>query len=48
MFRVDQGSNPEYFMVMIKFEEGDGDLARVDLQQASSKPGEWWEMNILE
>ncbi|CAA3005774.1 expansin-B15-like precursor [Olea europaea subsp. europaea] len=43
MFRVDQGSNPEYFMVMIEFEEGDGDLARVDLQQASSKPGEWFD-----
>ncbi|KAI3458325.1 hypothetical protein Pfo_014988 [Paulownia fortunei] len=45
VFHVDPGSNPSYFAVVIEFEEGDGDLARVDLQQASSEPGEWWEMN---
>lgn len=45
MFHVDPGSNHEYFAVVVEFEEGDGDLARVDLLQASSKPDEWWEMN---
>ncbi|KAK4489404.1 hypothetical protein RD792_005213, partial [Penstemon davidsonii] len=45
VFRVDQGSNPNYFAMVIEFEEGDGDLARVDLQQASSEPDEWWGMN---
>lgn len=47
VFHVDPGSNPNYFAVVIELEEGDGDLAQVDLQQAStsSEPGEWWEMN---
>ncbi|KAL2541924.1 putative expansin-B2 [Abeliophyllum distichum] len=45
VFHVDPGSNPDYFAVVIEFEEGDGDLANVDLQQASSQPDEWWEMN---
>ncbi|XP_022892136.1 putative expansin-B2 [Olea europaea var. sylvestris] len=45
MFHVDPGSNHEYFAVVVEFEEGDGDLARVDLLQASSEPDEWWEMN---
>ncbi|GFQ05063.1 putative expansin-b2 [Phtheirospermum japonicum] len=45
VFRVDPGSNSNYIAMVIEFEEGDGDLRRVDLQQASSEPGEWWEMN---
>ncbi|KAL2227233.1 expansin-B15 [Sesamum indicum] len=44
-FHVDLGSNPNYFAAVIEFEEGDGDLNRVDLQQASGEPDEWWEMN---
>lgn len=47
-FHVDPGSNPSYIAVVIEFEEGDGDLARVDLQQTdpSSEPvPNWWEMN---
>ncbi|KAL0400957.1 UNVERIFIED_CONTAM: Expansin-B15 [Sesamum latifolium] len=44
-FHVDPGSNPNYFAAVIEFEEGDGDLGRVDLQQASGEPDEWWEMN---
>ncbi|XP_027154937.1 expansin-B15-like [Coffea eugenioides] len=42
-FRVDPGSNPQYFAAVIEFEDGDGDLAGVALKQ-SSGPDEWWEM----
>ncbi|KAL3647516.1 hypothetical protein CASFOL_008484 [Castilleja foliolosa] len=45
VFRVDPGSNPNYIAIAIEFEEGDGDLRRVDLQQASIESGKWWEMN---
>lgn len=38
-FHVDQGSNPNYFATVIEFEEGDGDLARVELKEGSSE--EW-------
>ncbi|KAG5558326.1 hypothetical protein RHGRI_008301 [Rhododendron griersonianum] len=43
-FRVDPGSNPYYFAVAPQFEEGDGDLASVDLKEATSTstgPDEW-------
>lgn len=36
MFHIDQGSNPEYFAVVIEFEEGDGDLAKVELKETKS------------
>ncbi|GAA0164172.1 hypothetical protein LIER_39733 [Lithospermum erythrorhizon] len=36
VFHVDQGSNPSYFAAVIQYEEGDGDLAGVDLMQSSS------------
>ncbi|KAK3195101.1 hypothetical protein Dsin_026411 [Dipteronia sinensis] len=35
VFVVDSGSNPYYFAVLIKFVEGDGNLAAVDLQRTS-------------
>ncbi|KAG5616565.1 hypothetical protein H5410_016389 [Solanum commersonii] len=35
-FHVDQGSNSEYFAVVIEFEEGDGDLAKVELKEKRS------------
>ncbi|KAH7853797.1 hypothetical protein Vadar_006719 [Vaccinium darrowii] len=34
-FRVDPGSNPFYFAVAPEFQEGDGDLASVDLKEAA-------------
>ncbi|KAF4372072.1 hypothetical protein F8388_000288 [Cannabis sativa] len=36
-FHVDQGSNSNYFASVVEFEEGDGDLAAVELREASSK-----------
>ncbi|XP_016434629.2 expansin-B15 [Nicotiana tabacum] len=36
VFHIDQGSNPEYFAVVIEFEEGDGDLAKVELKETKS------------
>ncbi|CAN6232737.1 unnamed protein product [Urochloa humidicola] len=41
-FRVDQGSNPFYFEVLIEFEDGDGDLSAVDLMEAGC--GTWTPM----
>lgn len=54
-FHVDQGSNPSYFAVVIEFEEGDGDLAGVDLKQTiisrrytsssiNEDDDQWWAM----
>ncbi|KAH7862557.1 hypothetical protein Vadar_006414 [Vaccinium darrowii] len=37
VFTVDLGSNPFYFATNIEFEDGDGDLAKVELQQANSQ-----------
>ncbi|TVU28956.1 hypothetical protein EJB05_20495 [Eragrostis curvula] len=41
-FRVDQGSNPFYFEVLIEFEDGDGNLNAVDLMEAGC--GTWTPM----
>ncbi|KAK0581889.1 hypothetical protein LWI29_019141 [Acer saccharum] len=35
VFSIDAGSNPYYFAVLIKYVNGDGNLAGVDLQQTS-------------
>ncbi|KAK6926429.1 RlpA-like protein, double-psi beta-barrel domain [Dillenia turbinata] len=40
-FRIDQGSNPNYFAVVIEFEDGDGDLGGVALMEESAKSSEW-------
>lgn len=42
VFRVDQGSNPNYMAFAVEFEEGDGDLAGVSLKEESSN--EWLNM----
>ncbi|XP_062217493.1 expansin-B11-like [Phragmites australis] len=41
-FRVDQGSNPFYFEVLIEFEDDDGDLNSVDLMESGC--GTWTPM----
>ncbi|CAL5331373.1 unnamed protein product [Camellia sinensis] len=41
-FRVDSGSNPFYFATAIEYENGDGDLSRVELQNGAS--GSWLPM----
>ncbi|MCE3050172.1 Expansin-B15 [Datura stramonium] len=43
-FHVDQGSNSEYFAVVIEFEEGDGDLAKVELKEKRSSISKWRQM----
>ncbi|KAG9452259.1 hypothetical protein H6P81_005163 [Aristolochia fimbriata] len=42
-FRVDSGSNPSYFSVVVEFEDGDGDLSGLDLREAT---GEAWRSMI--
>ncbi|KAF5743611.1 hypothetical protein HS088_TW08G00196 [Tripterygium wilfordii] len=38
-FQVDSGSNPTYFATVIEFEDGDGDLAGVELKEEGSSGG---------
>ncbi|XWS36971.1 hypothetical protein CRYUN_Cryun19dG0003100 [Craigia yunnanensis] len=40
-FHVDLGSNSNYFVVLVEFEEGDGDLAGVYLKELSRGFGDW-------
>lgn len=39
---MDAGSNPNYFSAVVEFEDGDGDLAGMDLREAAS--GAWRSM----
>ncbi|XP_010919901.2 expansin-B18-like [Elaeis guineensis] len=43
-FQVDAGSNPNSFAVHILYEDGDGDLAGVDLKQGSPGSNAWLPM----
>ncbi|KAJ9188597.1 hypothetical protein P3X46_003938 [Hevea brasiliensis] len=42
-FHVDSGSNPYYFATLVEYEDGDGDLASVELKQALDTDS-WIEM----
>lgn len=46
-FHIDAGSNPYYLAMVIEFAEGDGDISRVYLKEASSKSDEWVPMQQL-
>ncbi|XXG75857.1 hypothetical protein AAC387_Pa08g0338 [Persea americana] len=58
-FHVDAGSNPYHLSVVVEFEDGDGNLAGLDLHQSSSSPtpkawismqhswGAVWELNSV-
>ncbi|RDX61922.1 Expansin-B15, partial [Mucuna pruriens] len=35
-FHVDAGSNEEYFAVLIEYEDGDGEVEKVELKEAGS------------
>lgn len=39
-FHVDSGSNQEYFATLVEYEDGDGDLAKVELKEALDS-GSW-------
>ncbi|KAI3878992.1 hypothetical protein MKW92_021215 [Papaver armeniacum] len=54
VFKVDQGSNPEYFATLVEYENTDSDIASIDLQDISAssnwKPmqrlwGAQWKLN---
>ncbi|KAL3537034.1 hypothetical protein ACH5RR_000400 [Cinchona calisaya] len=42
VFKVDSGSNPNYFSIAIEYENGDGDLAAVEIQPSGSN--QWFSM----
>ncbi|TXG62609.1 hypothetical protein EZV62_009603 [Acer yangbiense] len=44
-FHVDSGSNPYYFATVVEFDDGEGDLATVELQQ--NRQDNWLTMQRL-
>jgi len=42
VFHVDSGSNQEYLAVMVEYEDGDGELDKVELKEAYA--GSWYPM----
>ena len=43
-FHVDSGSNSFYFASVVEFENGDGEVGRVELQESHDKSGAWMPM----
>nr|CAD1844882.1 unnamed protein product [Ananas comosus var. bracteatus] len=41
-FHVEEGSNPVYFAILIEYEDGDGDLASVDLMEGAGPTAGTW------
>lgn len=39
---MDSGSNPSYFAVLVEFEDADGDLSALELQQATQSSSNQW------
>ncbi|MCL7040049.1 hypothetical protein MKW94_007671 [Papaver nudicaule] len=46
VFQVDGGSNPYYFATLVEYEDGDGDIASIDLQDSSAS-ADWRPMQQL-
>ncbi|KAI3916520.1 hypothetical protein MKW92_007591 [Papaver armeniacum] len=46
VFQVDGGSNPYYFATLVEYEDGDSDIATIDLQDSSSS-ADWRPMQQL-
>ncbi|XP_052148453.1 expansin-B8 [Oryza glaberrima] len=43
-FHVEEGSSPVYLAVLVEYENGDGDVAQVDLKEAGAGGGRWTPM----
>ncbi|XP_026399870.1 expansin-B18-like [Papaver somniferum] len=46
VFKVDAGSNPHYFATLVEYEEGNSDIASIDLQDSSAS-ADWRPMQQL-
>ncbi|KAI3863341.1 hypothetical protein MKX03_023281 [Papaver bracteatum] len=46
VFQVDAGSNPYYFATLVEYEDGDSDIATIDLQDSSAS-ADWRPMQQL-
>ncbi|KAI3851726.1 hypothetical protein MKX03_034357 [Papaver bracteatum] len=47
VFKVDAGSNPHYFSTLVEYEEGNSDIASIDLQDSAASANYWRPMQQL-